>query len=140
MPPIAYIIVYLVTLIPQLNLNSRSRNTVAVETSLQNAQIAASVIELFNSRIRNQFLLVQMLLFPLLYYLFQVVYSIIFIIFLNIAKRKGWVKESNDDDIGVDLRSREEIEADSLKMKKKKEAAVSDAEPEQGKENSTFQL
>ena len=132
MPLIAFAFGYLVTLIPFLKLTSRLRTTVAVETALQNAQIASAVIEL---TVGNQILLfIQVVLFPLFYYIFQVGYSVLFIIFYNLAKRKGWIVE-DEEDAGVDL-LKSKKKTDNLDMKKKE---AEKSAPNDGKENPAFE-
>ena len=114
MPLVAFALGYLATLIPWLGLKSRSRKTVGVETALQNAQIASAIIELVAGR--RILLFIEMVLFPLLYYIFQVGYSVLFIVLYNYAKRRGWVTEneelisvdlSEDKDNGMDLNAKE---------------------------------
>jgi len=132
LPLIAFALGYLVTLIPWLKLTSRIRTTVAVETALQNAQIAAAVIELTAG---NRILLfIQMVLFPLLYYVFQVGYSVIFIIIYNVAKRRGWIIEDKED-VAEDLLKSFKKEADNTDMKAKEDKK---SEENNGQDNPAF--
>ena len=98
---VALTLAYLVTLIPWLKLKSRSRTTVAVETSMQNAQIAATVIELTaENRIC---LFIQMVLFSSLYYVFEVGYAVIFILFTM------WLNvKSKAESEGIDIKKKKE--------------------------------
>ena len=84
---------------------------------MQNAQIAGTVIELTAGNTPSLF--IQMVLFPLLYYVFQVGYAVIFILFYNLAKRKGWIEEDTED-VDADLLSKSKVESKGMDMKKKK--------------------
>jgi len=114
LPLIAFALGYLVTLIPWLKLTSRVRTTVAVETALQNAQIASAVIEFTAGNMIHLF--VQMVTFPLLYYAFQVGYAVIFIIIYNVARRKGWIIEDMEEVADDELKSTAKV-ANSMDMK-----------------------
>jgi len=57
-----------------------------------------------------------MVLFPILYYVFQVGYSIIFIIFYIVAKREGWIIE-DEEDVAETLSNSPEKEMESMDMK-----------------------
>ncbi|CAK8690781.1 unnamed protein product [Clavelina lepadiformis] len=94
MPLIAYLIGYLVPFFPGLKLTHKAGRTISVETALQNAQIAAAVIQISFGKSR---IIIAMLLFPLLYYVFQVGYSAIFAGIFITAKRRGWIKEDKEE-------------------------------------------
>ena len=118
LPFAAFAIGYLVTLIPWFELKSRSRKTIAVETSMQNAQIVTAVIELTMGRQRLFYS--QAVLFPILYYVFQVGYAVIFIFFYNLAKHKGWIKEEKETvEVNCLTSSNSKAQSNSMNMKEK---------------------
>ena len=77
MPLLGFVLGYVMTLIPFLGLTRRVSRTIAAEVALQNATVAAAVIQ--GSFAGRLLLLGQMVVFPLLYYVFQVGYSLIFV-------------------------------------------------------------
>ena len=84
MPLIGFIVGYSLTSIPYFKLNHRVRRTVATEVALQNATVCSAVIN-------GSFpiaLIGKMVVFPLLYYIFQLAYSIFLIIFYRVMKFK----------------------------------------------------
>ncbi|CAK8690780.1 unnamed protein product [Clavelina lepadiformis] len=94
MPVIAFLLAYGVTYIPGIKLEGKIKRTIALETAFQNVQIAAAVIQISFGRSP---IIVAMILFPLLYYIFQVGYCALVTSFYTLAKRQGWVKFTNED-------------------------------------------
>jgi len=92
MPIIIFTITFVATVIPIIDLSSSKRTTVAVESTLQNAQIAAAVMRLSFSY--NLALLSSLVVVPVLYFFVQVAYSVLLVVALRLAKNNGWVKSS----------------------------------------------
>jgi len=93
MPLIGFIVGYSLTSIPYFKLNHRVRRTVATEVALQNATVCSAVIN-------GSFpiaLIGKMVVFPLLYYIFQLAYSIFLIIFYRVMKFKGYFNEESEE-------------------------------------------
>ena len=130
MPPIGYVLGYLVTLIPRLDLQSKTRKTIAVETGMQNAQIAAAIVILITRD--NRRLQARIILFPILYYLFQFGYSLIYIAIFNFAKRRGWITE-DEEKIPIDVEDKTGADAE---MNTKPAAKATSAN---GEDNPTFE-
>jgi len=89
MPLLTLAIAYLITLLPFLKLHPKQKRTLALEVSLQNAQVAAAVITLTFS---NPIVQLQIILFPLLYYVFQVSYAALLAGVVILGRKMGWIK------------------------------------------------
>lgn len=87
MPLLGFALGYAMTLFPCLLLKRRISRTVATEVALQNAQVCSAVIQ--GSFASQRLILGKMVVFPLLYYLFQVGYSLIFVGIYKFLKTKG---------------------------------------------------
>lgn len=88
MPLAGFVMGYLITMLPFLKLSRRVRRTVSTEVALQNVQVAASVIQGSFSDPNQRDYLGVMVAIPLLFYIFQVVYSLVFVVGYKVAVRK----------------------------------------------------
>lgn len=86
MPLAGFVMGYLITMLPFLKLSSRVRRTVSTEVALQNVQVSAAVIQ--GSFAGQRQILGLMVAIPLLFYIFQVAYSIIFVVGYKVAVKK----------------------------------------------------
>ncbi|XP_076815657.1 ileal sodium/bile acid cotransporter-like isoform X1 [Clavelina lepadiformis] len=89
MPILAFGIGFLPALLPCLEVDNRCRRTVAVEIALQNVQVAGSIIQISFGAIPA--VLVKTVLFPFLYGVFQLVYSITMGLVMIVGRRHGWL-------------------------------------------------
>jgi len=92
MPLLGFALGYVITLIPIFGLNRRISRTVATEVALQNAQVCSAVIQgsFQATTLEGAIILGKMVVFPLLYYCFQVGYSVIFVVIYKVMKKKGY--------------------------------------------------
>ena len=90
MPLLGFALGYVITLIPIFGLNRRISRTVATEVALQNAQVCSAVIQgsFQATTLEGAIILGKMVVFPLLYYCFQVGYSVIFVVIYKVMKKK----------------------------------------------------
>ena len=88
MPLAGFVMGYLITMLPFLNLSGRVRRTVSTEVALQNVQVAAAVIQGSFTDPNQRQILGVMVVIPLLYYIFQVVYSLFIVVGYKIAIKK----------------------------------------------------
>nr|XP_026694373.1 ileal sodium/bile acid cotransporter-like isoform X2 [Ciona intestinalis] len=126
MPPIIYLIGHLICMIPQLKLNSKVRRTVGIEIALQNVRICISVLTTTFLATRPR-IYGQIVLFPILYYIFQIGYSILYGVVLHVGRRYGFIQ----------LEEEEMIEDES--EEKKKDENETKKDPEDGKENPAYE-
>jgi len=95
LPLFGFILGYLITKFPFLGLSRRVSRTVATEVALQNAQVAASVVQ--GSFSTNLAVLAVMVSFPLMYYLAQCAYSVVFVLLYKLLKRQGYFADEDDE-------------------------------------------
>ena len=105
----------------------------SVEIALQNVQVASAVIQLTAGS--NEFLFIQMVLFPILYYVFQLGYAVLFIIFYNLAKRKRWISDDKEVQEKDFLKSSDK-EANGMNLK---ENEVKKSTSNEGNDNIAFE-
>jgi len=97
LPLLGFVLGYLITLLPFLGLSRRISRTVATEVALQNAQVSGSVIQ--GSFATNLVALTAMISFPLMYYLAQCAYSVVFVLLYKFLKRKGYFSDEDNETI-----------------------------------------
>jgi len=95
LPLIGFVFGYLITRIPFFKLSTKVGRTVATEVALQNVLVCSAVIQRSFYDPDNMKTLEVMIVYPLLYYVTQIAYSLLFILLYKRVKRKATERNEN---------------------------------------------
>jgi len=99
LPLIGFVFGYFITRIPFFKLSSKVGRTVATEVALQNVLVCSAVIQRSFYDPENMYTLEVMIVYPLLYYITQIAYSLLFILLYKRVKKKVTIEDEHIKEI-----------------------------------------
>uniref|UniRef100_H2Z5D2 Uncharacterized protein n=1 Tax=Ciona savignyi TaxID=51511 RepID=H2Z5D2_CIOSA len=95
MPATIYAVGHLVCSIPVLKLGPRIRRTVGIEIAFQNVQVCSAVLTTTFLATQPR-IFGQLILFPLLYYIFQIAYAVLYLVIVRVGRKYGYFEEEEE--------------------------------------------